>query len=209
MSFSSSSAITSQYHLRERVGEFVSTTRVSGWVIDAMRASEQITVRVLKHDGAEYRRWHARLARQERSLIVLEAAFEFDVHHHLLGDIRRGTRTIEYYWLDRWYNVFQFLEDAGRTRIYYCNVNTPPTLENNTLNYIDLDIDILVQPDFSYQVLDVEEFEANARRYGYSEEVKTKAHAAVNDLISMLGTLQFPFWEDTLAASVSSVVNRS
>src|SRR5712692_6767860 len=170
---------------------------------------ETVFIRVLKYDATEYRRWNARVARREGPLFVLDAEFEFDVKHHLLGDIPRGTRTIEYYWLDRWYNVFRFLEDDGRTRLYYCNVNTPPTLENNTLNYIDLDIDILVQPDFSYQVLDVEEFEANARRYGYSEEVKTKAHAAVNDLISMLRTRQFPFCEDTLISSVSSVVNRS
>ena len=60
-----------------------------------MREGAAITVRVLKYDGAEYRRWNARLAQREGSLIVLEAAFEFDVQHHLLGDIRRGTRTIE------------------------------------------------------------------------------------------------------------------
>src|SRR5712692_5035468 len=70
-----------------------------------------ITVCVLKYDGAEHRRWPARLAQREGALVVLDAAFEFDVQHHLLGDIQRGTRTIEYYWLDRWYNVFRFLND--------------------------------------------------------------------------------------------------
>jgi len=158
--------------------------------------AEELTVRVLKHDGAEYRRWKARLARREGSLIVLDAEFEFDVQHHLLGNIQRGTRTVEYYWLDRWYNVFRFLKADGSTRLYYCNVNMPPKLADEVLTYIDLDIDILVQPDNSYKVLDLAEFETNAERYGYPEEIKRQAHAAVATLISMIETRQFPFSEE-------------
>jgi protein associated with RNAse G/E len=163
-----------------------------------VREGAAITVRVLKYDGAEYRCWSARVARREGSLIVLGGAFEFDVRHHLLGDIRRGTRTIEYYWLDRWYNVFRFLNDNDETRLYYCNVNMPPTFEDGTLGYIDLDIDILVQPDLSYQVLDLEEFAANAARYGYSEEIKRRAHAATDELLLMIKNGAFPFSGDSL-----------
>ena len=154
-----------------------------------------VTVRVLKYDGTEYRCWHASVARREDALLVLDAKFEFDVQHDLLGHIKRGTRTVEYYWLDQWYNVFRFLSDDGVTRLYYCNINTPPAIANGVLSYIDLDIDILVQPDLSYQVLDVEEFEANTRRYGYSVEVRRHAHAAVEELISLVESRQFPFEE--------------
>src|ERR1700694_2148892 len=151
-------------------------------------APDPISVRVFKYDGTEYRRWNARIASRDRSLLILDAEFEHDVRHHLLGDIRRGTRTIEYYWLDRWYNVFRFLNDNDGTRLYYCNVNMPPKLEEGVLTYIDLDIDILVQPDLSYQVLDLEEFAANAKRYGYPDEVKNQTRLAVDELISMIET---------------------
>jgi len=170
-------------------------------------APDQITVRVLKYDGTEYRRWNARLARQEDSLLVLEAEFEYDVQHQLLGEIKRGTRTIEYYWLDRWYNVFRFLDEKGQTRLFYCNVNLPPTCEGNTLSYIDLDIDILVQPDFSYQVLDQDEFEKHAELFGYDDDTRRQAHSAVDELIAMIQERQFPFIVDALSSSVSSVVN--
>jgi protein associated with RNAse G/E len=158
-------------------------------------APRTITVRVLKYDGIEYRRWNARLARHEDSLLVLDAEFEDDVQHHLLGGIQRGTRTVEYYWLDCWYNIFRFLNEDGQTRLFYCNVNMPPTFEGDTLTYIDLDIDILMQPDFSYQVVDLEEFEANAARYGYPEKLKTQAREAVDELVSMIASRQFPFDE--------------
>jgi len=154
---------------------------------------DQLTVRVLKYDGTEYRRWNARLSQHNGSLLVLDAEFESDVQHDLLGAIQGGTRTIEFYWLDRWYNIFRFMNDDNRTRLYYCNINMPPSLEDKVLTYIDLDIDILVQPDFSYQVLDLDEFEENARRYGYSEEVKTQARAAIDELVSMIESRQFPF----------------
>ena len=172
-------------------------------------AEELVTVRVLKYDGAEYRHWNARIAHREGSLILLNAEFEIDVSHHLLGHIAGGTRTVEYYWLDRWYNIFRFLTDDDQTRLYYCNINTPPNLEKGIVTYIDLDIDILVQPDLSYQVLDLEEFEENAKRYGYSDEVRKHAHAAVGELVSLIESRHFPFGETVLKSSVTSVVSSS
>jgi protein associated with RNAse G/E len=152
-----------------------------------------ITVRVLKYDGTEYRRWNARMEQHEDSLLVLDAEFESDVQHQLLGDIQSGMRSVEYYWLDRWYNIFRFLNEDGQTRLFYCNVNMPPTFDGDTLSYIDLDIDVLVQPDLSYQILDLEEFQANAVRFSYSSEVKSSAHDAVGEVISMIEARQFPF----------------
>jgi uncharacterized protein len=154
---------------------------------------DAITVRVMKYDGSEHRRWEATAASQDGSLIVLDAAFDIDVQHALIGKISRDTRTIEYYWLDRWFNIFRFLENDGTTKLFYCNVNMPPGIIGGNLSYIDLDIDILVQPDFSYQVLDLDEFATNALRYDYPEQVKIQAYAAVDELISMIETRQFPF----------------
>jgi len=172
-----------------------------------MLRPEEITVRVLKYDGTEYRHWQARLTRRQGSLVVLNAEFEYDVQHHLLGSIRRGTRTMEYYWLDRWYNIFRFLKDDGEIRLYYCNINLPPSIEAGVLSYVDLDIDVLVQPDFSYQILDLEEFEANAARYGYPDQIRSNARAAIDELVVMIETHQFPFRENAPSSSVSSVVS--
>jgi len=161
--------------------------------IAAVALPEQIKVRVCKYDGVEYRRWNARVARREGSLTVLHAAFEFDVDHDLLGRIQKGTRTVEYYWIDRWYNIFRFLQSDGNTRLYYCNISTPAKLDRGVLTYIDLDIDILVRPDLSYEVLDLEEFESNSARLSYSDETRGHALEAVIELVMMIKTHQFPF----------------
>ena len=152
-----------------------------------------VEVRVYKYDGLLHRTWPAELLRQEGSLIVLDAKFADEVIHDLLGTIASGTHSLEYYWLDRWYNVFRFAEPDGALRNYYCNVNVLPTFDGETLSYVDLDLDILVEPDLSYRILDVEDFERNAEDYGYSVEVRANARRAVDELVSMIETRAFPF----------------
>jgi protein associated with RNAse G/E len=154
---------------------------------------KSIQVRTYKYDGSEHRSWPAQVLRQEGSLIVLDAKFPEEVVHNLLGTIASGTHSLEYYWLDRWYNVFRFGHPNGELRNYYCNVNVPPTFDGETLSYVDLDLDILVLPDFSYQILDVEEFERNTKLYDYSDEVRRHAHCALDELTELIVTRQFPF----------------
>lgn len=131
--------------------------------------------------------------RQEGSLLILVARFPEAVVHDLLGTIAAGTHSLEYYWLDRWYNVFRFAEPNGDLRNFYCNINVPPTFDGETLSYVDLDLDILVAPDFSYRILDLADFEANAETYRYPAEVKAGAGQAIDELVTMIKTRQFPF----------------
>ncbi|HEX5707309.1 MAG TPA: DUF402 domain-containing protein [Pyrinomonadaceae bacterium] len=152
-----------------------------------------VVVRSLKYDGREHRRWRASLTKHEGPLIVLDGIFEQEVEHALLGNIRAGTQSTEYFWTDRFYSVFRFREPDGAHRNYYCNVNTPPTLEDDTLSFVDLDIDVLVAPDFTYQVLDEDEFALHSARYGYPEELRARARAAVAELIELVERRLFPF----------------
>ena len=153
----------------------------------------QIEVRAYKYDGLLHRSWTAELVRREGPLVILDAKFTDEVSHDLLGTIASGTHSLEYYWLDRWYNVFRFAQPDGKLRNYYCNVNVPATFTENILSYVDLDLDILVAPDFSYRILDVEDFERNARRYGYTPEVQANARQALAELASMIEMRSFPF----------------
>ncbi|MDQ2976793.1 MAG: DUF402 domain-containing protein [Acidobacteriota bacterium] len=153
-------------------------------------------MQTFKFDGQLQRTWHAEFVRQEGSLIVLDARFQDEIEHDLLGTIASGTHSLEYYWLDRWYNIFRFAQPDGELRNYYCNVNVPPTFAGEILSYVDLDLDILVAPDFSYQVLDEEDFESNAQIYRYPEEIQQNARRAVEELVEMIQARAFPFGGD-------------
>lgn len=124
---------------------------------------------------------------------MLDAKFAEDVDHDLLGHISKGTSSTEYYWLDCWYNIFRFGDDAGALRNFYCNVIVPPAFDGRILSYVDLDIDVLVAADLSYKILDVEDFENNARHFAYPEDVKASAFRAVDELISLIEARAYPF----------------
>lgn len=123
----------------------------------------------------------------------LLGSFDEEIDHEQLGLIRTGTVSCEYYWLDRWYNVFRFHEPDGRFRNFYCNINMPPTLKRGVLDYVDLDIDVLIYPDSGIQILDMEEFESNALKYGYDRELKTRARSALAELLDVFEKKHFPF----------------
>lgn len=153
----------------------------------------EINVRACKYDGHVHRSWVGRLRERRGSLIVLDAEFAEEVRHPLLGRIAPGTRSTEYYWTDRWYNVFRFAETTGALRNYYCNINAPAVFDDHVLSFVDLDIDVLVAPDFSYSVLDREEFAVNALRFKYPAEVCRQAQLALDELIALVETRHFPF----------------
>jgi uncharacterized protein len=126
-------------------------------------------------------------------LLVLDGEFDQDIEHDLLGRIASGTLSREYYWMDRWYNVFRFSDPNEQLKSFYCNINVPPNFDGDVLSYIDLDIDVLVQPDFTYQVLDLEDFERHAQLYQYPEDVKVNTRRALDDLIDLIEARAFPF----------------
>jgi uncharacterized protein len=69
----------------------------------------------------------------------------------------------------------------------------PPKFDGQVLSYIDLDIDVLVEPDWSFSVLDVDDFENNIKLYNYPVEIQHHARQAVIELITLIETRAFPF----------------
>jgi uncharacterized protein len=152
-----------------------------------------IIVSALKYDGRIHRQWRARIDALTGSLIVLDGVFTEEVRHPLLGHIVPGTLSTEYYWTDRWYSVFRFREPNGLLRNYYCNINQPARFDGDTLSFVDLDIDVLVAPDFTYTVLDEDEFARHAAVFSYPPELHAQVHRALAELLSLIDSRAFPF----------------
>lgn len=153
----------------------------------------EVLVRACKYDGRVHRQWPARLLRRELSLIVVAGTFAEEVRHPLLGVIAPGTRSTEYYWTDRPYSVFRFCEPHGAFRNFYCNINQPAQFDGETLTFVDLDIDVLVAPDFSYRVLDEDEFELHAQQFNYPAQLRAQARHGLAELLSLIERREFPF----------------
>jgi protein associated with RNAse G/E len=152
-----------------------------------------VTVRARKYDGRIRRSWSGGLVSSKDGLITLVAEFAEAVEHNDLGTIAAGTVSFEYFWPDRWYNVFHFREPDGSPRATYSNIAMPATFSDGIIDYIDLDIDVIRWPDGRVEVLDRDDFQVNSVKYGYPDHVKKAAEAALEDLLEVIEKKEFPF----------------
>ena len=73
--------------------------------------------------------------------------------------LKKGDRFVEYYYSDRWYNIFEIYDrDDGKIKGWYCNVGMPAMFENGIVSYVDLALDLWVSSDGEQTVLDEDEF---------------------------------------------------
>ena len=158
-----------------------------------MTGTDPVTINSRAYDGTVRKSWTCELIRRDGELIEFVGTFDAAVSHPDLGLIEKGTVSREYYWIGRWYNVFRFETPSGELRNYYCNVNMPPMLGEGVLDYIDLDLDILVWPDGRVVELDEEDLVANAERFGYPTQIVERARDTSQLLLGMIERREFPF----------------
>jgi len=128
-----------------------------------MKASEavpRITVQKKNPAGEiTYQYEGVMLSRDDHS-IVLEALFDRLDMPFMDITFRNGDRFVEYYYFDRWYNIFAVHDrDDGKVKGWYCNVGKPAVFEADVVSYVDLALDLWVAIDGRQTVLDEDEFE--------------------------------------------------
>lgn len=73
-----------------------------------------------------------------------------------------GTLTIAHYWRDRPYNVYHWIAPCGETLGYYFNLSGPVSISRGRVEWEDLEVDVLVTPDWRVRVLDENRIPASA-----------------------------------------------
>ncbi|HQU93427.1 MAG TPA: DUF402 domain-containing protein [Pyrinomonadaceae bacterium] len=140
------------------------------------------TVNSRKFDGAIRRSWTCEFVFEDAEKIDLVGSFEHRVEHPDLGPIEAGTISRETFYFNRWYNFFIFKQPNGRFRNYYINICMPPEIGDATIDYVDLDIDLVVWPDGGWQTLDLEEFHENRLKFNYPDEVSNRVMETLKEL---------------------------
>jgi protein associated with RNAse G/E len=160
-----------------------------------------ITVNSRRFDGTIRKTWQCELLEQRGSLLIAVGEFDTDIEHADLGHIKKGTISHEYYWLDRWYNIFRFHEPSGEFRNFYCNVGAPAQFENGVLDYVDLDIDVLIDANSKLTVLDREDYERSIVTFGYPAEVQANVERSLNELLEVFEKKEMPGLPELFATS--------
>ena len=122
--------------------------------------------------------------------LVLEARFSRETLDLGYAVFEHHDRFVEHFFADRWYNIFEVHSvHDDHLKGWYCNVVRPAAFSEGTIEQIDLALDVWVNPDGSYQVLDREEFDA----LNLDRTTRLRAQQAVGELIYLLYHRAAPF----------------
>ena len=94
-----------------------------------------------------------------------------------------GDRFIEYYYTDRWYNIFDIANVQGVRKGWYCNIAEPAILFADRIEQVDLFLDVWVSPEGETLILDEAEFTADTT---LSTQQRTGARQALQELLQMI-----------------------
>ena len=97
------------------------------------------------------------------------------------------------FWRERWYNVFTNYDADGNLHDLYCNVAMPLVISGNTLQYVDLDLDLRFNPDGTYELLDEDEFDQHTAELEYPTQVRQRALQTVDEIIALAKSRVEPF----------------
>jgi hypothetical protein len=118
-----------------------------------------ITVRKILPDGSEAMRYRGRVIARSETWIQIEAFFSRPDVPLPYVTFRTGDRMIEYFYTDRWYNVFELYDvRGGHLKGWYCNIARPAVVDEESILWFDLALDVWVSPVGDVLVLDQDEF---------------------------------------------------
>lgn len=101
-----------------------------------------------------------------------------------------GAAFLEWFYTDRWYNIFQIHGAAGELKGWYCNVAEPAAVSDADIRYCDLHLDLWVDAGGHTLLLDEDEFEADL---SLDADTRAQALKAVDELRQLVTRRSPPF----------------
>ncbi len=118
-------------------------------------------IRVLKRDlfGAVTWEYSGRVLTLSHGVLRIEAFFDRPDMPFQDTWLKRQDRFLETYYTCRWYNIFEIYDrDDGHLKGWYCNISRPAVIEEGSVSFVDLALDLWVTPQGEQKILDEEEF---------------------------------------------------
>lgn len=150
----------------------------------------QITVIKRNHQGQEKLRYPGVVLARGPAWVCLEARFGFDDMTLEYVTLRRGDRFVEWFYSDRWYNVFKIHDvHSDKLKGWYCNITRPAEITPQIVAADDLALDLFVKPSGEWLLLDEDEFAA----IPLTANERTAANDAVQRIYDLVKASRGPF----------------
>ena len=146
-----------------------------------MYIGDKLEIQCYKHNGKIHRYWDEAILLDIKKDYMVFGNDKTQVIEAEGNVWRTKEPAIMYFFKDEWYNIIVQLKKDGM--YCYCNIATPFIIEENTIKYIDYDLDLRIFPDGEYKILDRMEYNYHKRIMNYSEELDEVINAGLDRLI--------------------------
>ncbi|HEY0757472.1 MAG TPA: DUF402 domain-containing protein [Ktedonobacteraceae bacterium] len=146
----------------------------------------------LNPQGEEKIRYPAKVSVRLENGVVLEAYWQQQSKDLGYTTFEPGDHFTEYFYDDRWFNIFAIASADGQRKGWYCNIAAPAQIDAERVAQIDLLLDVWVAPDGQPLILDEDEFAADLT---LTIEQRRGALQGLQDLLALLVARREPFTE--------------
>ena len=164
--------------------------------MEKLKKGTKYSIHSYKHDGTLHRSWD--------EAVLLDCKDDYLVFGNdrtvVTESDGRTWKTKElavlYFFKDRWFNIIGQNKEDGI--YYYCNMASPYIIEDNTIKYIDYDLDLRIFADNSYKVLDRGEYRYHKKLMEYPEEIDIILKKELKELMNMAKKEELAFNKDII-----------
>jgi len=149
-----------------------------------------VTVVKLNPHGEPKIQYTGEIVRRLSNGVVISAFWRHPPKYLGYTRFEPGDHFTEYYFTDRWYNIFDIVSTGGQRKGWYCNVAQPAMIFDKRIEQIDLLLDVWVDLQGTPLILDQDEFDANITM---SDEQRDGARQGLQDLLQVIASQEEPF----------------
>jgi len=157
--------------------------------------TEAVVGRKLKFDGSVRYEWDGDVVEELPGWLIV---FHDQTRHEKrdskpAADESSAGSGLHYVGLVEPVTVLFWFDSDGRFVDAKCDAALPATRHGSTIDFVDLDLDVVVLPGFQHYVRDQDVFAERSVSMGYSEEAKRAAHLGILHSLRLVRRRQFPF----------------
>lgn len=142
---------------------------------------DKLQIHCYKHNGKIHRAWDEAVVLDIKKNYIVFGNNKTKVTESEGNVWKTNEPAIMYFFKDKWFNIIAQLKKNGI--YYYCNIATPFIIEDDTIKYIDYDLDLRIFPNGEYKILDQLEYQYHKKIMNYSDDLDFVVNHALEDLI--------------------------
>lgn len=174
--------------------------------MESLVVGKIVNVQAYKADGTLYRQWNGvKVLEVSPEQIVL---FMFKTKVSEKMGQRWIVREPILWWMprDKWFNTTGLIRKSGTH--YYTNIASIPFYEDETIKFIDYDLDVKAYPDQKTKVVDRNEFIHHTAKYGYSDKLVRILEQTTKEVVRLINLEEGFFDRDVIDTYIKELIEK-